>query len=101
MTVKKYDESEILTIKKRYVYRKYKDEGLIVDREQQKNENDKQFTSFHLNETGCIIIEQIKEKKSIKQIIKKISLVYDISLAKAEKDTLDFIEDLKKVDILD
>ena len=64
-------------------------------------QNKDNWISFHLNETGCFIVEQIKEGKSIGEIIKKISKQFDISLKKAEKDTFEFLSILKKVKIFE
>lgn len=51
---------------------------------------------YTLNETGAFIWEQIDGKKSIAEIIEAVISEYEISPEEAEKDMMEFIENLSK-----
>jgi hypothetical protein len=51
---------------------------------------------YTLNETGAFIWEQIDGKRSVKEIITKLTNEYDIDQQKAETDVFDFIENMSK-----
>lgn len=51
---------------------------------------------YTLNETGAFIWELIDDKRSIADLIKEMTLEYMISEDEAERDILEFIEQLRK-----
>ena len=94
-------EKDRYKIKKQFIYRKYKGEGLLVNRDQQDYPQSKRLPIFQLNETGCVIIEQIKKGKTLEEIIFTLSKQYKISSSKAKKDINDFLKILRKAKILE
>jgi hypothetical protein len=101
MGIKKFHETDVLRIKKKFIYRKHNNEGLIVDRDEEQKKGTKNWTSFHLNDTGCFIFELISKGKTIGEITKKLSKHYHISQKKALKDINEFIFILTKANILE
>ena len=49
---------------------------------------------FTLNETGAFIWEQIDGKKTVEEIISELSSEYDIPEDQAERDVIEFIQNL-------
>ncbi len=56
--------------------------------------------AYGLNEVASIIIEEIKKSKNFEEIKAKIIETYEITEEKAEKDTQDFIEQLKNLGVV-
>lgn len=57
-------------------------------------------TLHNLNETGTFIFQQIEKKKSQDEIIDRICEEFEVEREIAKKDVEDFIEKLKKKQIL-
>lgn len=51
---------------------------------------------FTLNETGAFIWELIDGKRTVEELIAELTSEYEISAEEAEKDVLEFIEDMKR-----
>ncbi|WP_457642251.1 HPr-rel-A system PqqD family peptide chaperone [Persephonella sp.] len=51
--------------------------------------------SFTVNQTGLLILKDLKEGKSQEEIIKDITENFEISEEEAERDLIDFIEKLR------
>ena len=51
---------------------------------------------YTLNETGALIWEQIDGKRSVEELITKLTNEYDIYRQKAETDVFDFIDNMSK-----
>ena len=51
---------------------------------------------YTLNETGAFIWEHIDGKRTIEEIIKELTVEYDIDSANAETDVLTFVENMSK-----
>lgn len=56
--------------------------------------------SFSLNQTAKDILELIKEEKSEKEIISKMTSEYDINEQSFERYYIDFIANLKQLNII-
>lgn len=54
-----------------------------------------------INEVGTRIWQLIEEKKSVQGIIETICEEYEIDQATAKRDTLEFIDSMKKKNILE
>lgn len=57
--------------------------------------------SFLLNETALFILSKIKSNLSKEDIIKAITEEFDVSPTTAEKDFLDFVNQLRIYDLLE
>ncbi|WP_293444794.1 HPr-rel-A system PqqD family peptide chaperone [Persephonella sp.] len=51
--------------------------------------------SFTVNQTGLLILKDLKEGKSQEEIIKDITENFEVSQEEAERDLIDFIEKLR------
>ncbi|WP_297492845.1 HPr-rel-A system PqqD family peptide chaperone [Persephonella sp.] len=51
--------------------------------------------SFTVNQTGLLILKDLKEGKSQEEIIKDITENFEVSQDEAERDLIDFIEKLR------
>ncbi len=51
--------------------------------------------SFTVNQTGLLILKNLKEGKSQEEIIKDITENFEVSQEEAERDLIDFIEKLR------
>ena len=51
--------------------------------------------SFTVNQTGLLILKDLKEGKSQEEIIKDITENFEVSEEEAERDLIDFIEKLR------
>ena len=58
------------------------------------------FMITKLNDIGAHILEEIREQKEIKDIIKNVAANYDIDLNIARSDVLIFLEELKQVGLI-
>ncbi len=74
-----------------FVYRKVLDEAIIVPIKNNVGDMEAVFT---LNETGVVIWENIEEGITLQNILEIIIDEFDIQKVDAEKDLLDFIDQL-------
>ncbi|WP_029520936.1 HPr-rel-A system PqqD family peptide chaperone [Persephonella sp. IF05-L8] len=51
--------------------------------------------SFTVNQTGLLILKDLKEGKSQEEIIKDITENFEVSEEEAERDFVDFVEKLR------
>ena len=51
--------------------------------------------TFTVNQTGLLILKDLKEGKSQEEIIKDITENFEVSQEEAERDLIDFIEKLR------
>lgn len=73
-------------------YRVIDEEALVVNLKE---------SSFHtLNPVGSFIWQQIDGKTSIKKIIQKVTDEFDIDKDTAEKDSIEFIDELLKKELV-
>lgn len=63
------------------------DEGFIFDPET--------GNSYTVNKTGLFILKLLKEGKSEKEIVKSLTERFDVDEKEAERDLMDFIEQLR------
>jgi hypothetical protein len=54
-----------------------------------------------LNETGAFIWEQLGEERSLDELVEAVSQEFDVEPDQARKDIEDFLEDLRKFDMLE
>lgn len=56
--------------------------------------------TFTLNETGYEIFKLLQQRLSEKEIIEKVTELFDAEYFEIEKDLFDFIQQLKKLNIV-
>ena len=56
--------------------------------------------AYGLNELASLIVEQIQNSKNFEEIKAKIIETYEVTEEKAERDTQDFIEQLKNLGVI-
>lgn len=54
-----------------------------------------------LNETGAFIWELLGEERSLDELVEAVSQEFDVEPDQARKDIEDFLEDLRKFDMLE
>jgi hypothetical protein len=54
-----------------------------------------------LNETGAFIWEQLGEERSLDELVEAVSQEFDVETDQARKDIEDFLENLRKFDMLE
>ncbi len=69
------------------------DEGFIFDPET--------GNSYTVNEVGLFILKQLKEGKSESEILDALVENYEVEREEAEKDLIDFLEQLRLMGILE
>ncbi len=69
------------------------DEGFIFDPET--------GNSYTVNEVGLFILKQLKEGKSESEILDALIENYEVEKGEAEKDLIDFLEQLRLMGILE
>ncbi|MEK6693358.1 MAG: PqqD family protein [Nitrospirota bacterium] len=79
------------------VFRKIEDETILVPI---RNKAGDLQNIFVLNEVGARIWELIDGESDINKISSTICAEYDITSEEAERDLMDFIEDLKSIEAL-
>ena len=72
----------------RTAWRIIEDEGVLVD-------SDK-GNIIHLNETGAEIWKILNESRSVSEIVTHVRDTFNVDAETAERDTLEFLEDLVK-----
>ena len=76
---------KILINKKRIISKEIDKEVIFLDKQQK--------ALYELNKTASFIFSKANGRKTIDEIIQEISLKYEIERKKAEKDTMEFIQD--------
>jgi hypothetical protein len=90
-------EIDSIIVKKKDVpYRIIESQAVIV------NQNKENKLMYHtINEIGTEIWELIDGKRTIKEIIEEIIKKYEIEPESAQKDIIDFIQELKEKDLVE
>ena len=87
-----------MKIKKGFVLRELAGQYVVVP----VGKASKNFNGIiYLNETGSFLFEQLNKKKTSEELIKSLLDAYDIDEETARNDVNEFIDNLKKANLLD
>lgn len=90
-------ENKFFTKEKDLVTRNVAGETIIVP---VKNNVGDLNSIYTLNEIGTAIWELVDGKKDVRKIIEKICNEYEVSVDEAERDTVEFLEQLKEAGVI-
>jgi len=57
--------------------------------------------ALYLNEVASVIWKLLVKGETIETIAEKLSSIYDVAKSKAKNDILEFIEELKKLEVIE